>query len=66
MSDTPSGLEEYMPCVYKEDDLKVLLRSKAHWGQMAGMDASGESVFLVYQPGPIVNELTIRSSESDI
>nr|XP_040026301.1 zinc finger protein ZFMSA12A isoform X2 [Gasterosteus aculeatus aculeatus] len=40
MSDTPSGLEEYMPCVYKEDDLKVLLRSKAHWGQMAGMDAS--------------------------
>ncbi|XP_034411634.1 zinc finger protein ZFMSA12A isoform X2 [Cyclopterus lumpus] len=38
MSDTPSLLEEYMQCVSKEDDLKVLLRSKAHCGKMAEMD----------------------------
>ncbi|XP_029309254.1 uncharacterized protein LOC115022414 [Cottoperca gobio] len=40
ISDTPSVLEEYMPCVSKADDLKVLLRSKAHCGKMAKMDTS--------------------------
>ncbi|KAA8587456.1 hypothetical protein FQN60_016318, partial [Etheostoma spectabile] len=30
ISDTPSVLEEYMQCVSKADDLKVLLRSKSH------------------------------------
>ncbi|TNN50159.1 hypothetical protein EYF80_039648 [Liparis tanakae] len=38
MSDTPSVLEEYMHCVSKDDDLKVLLRSKARRGRMAEMD----------------------------
>ncbi|XP_056276875.1 zinc finger protein ZFMSA12A isoform X2 [Pseudoliparis swirei] len=38
MSDPPSVLEEYMQCVSKDDDLKVLLRSKARCGRMAEMD----------------------------
>ncbi|KAL7386070.1 hypothetical protein ABVT39_003770 [Epinephelus coioides] len=40
ISDTPSVLEEYMQCVSKADDLKVLLRSKAHSDKMAKMDTS--------------------------
>ncbi|XP_049454417.1 zinc finger protein ZFMSA12A-like isoform X2 [Epinephelus fuscoguttatus] len=40
ISDTPSVLEEYMQCVSKTDDLKVLLRSKAHSDKMAKMDTS--------------------------
>ncbi|XP_041805797.1 zinc finger protein ZFMSA12A [Chelmon rostratus] len=43
ISDTPSVLEEHMQCVPKADDLKVLLRSKAHCGKMAKMDTSAPS-----------------------
>ncbi|XP_037643837.1 zinc finger protein ZFMSA12A isoform X1 [Sebastes umbrosus] len=38
--DTPSVLEEYMQCVSKADDLKVLLRSKAHCGKIPMMDTN--------------------------
>ncbi|KAF3858580.1 hypothetical protein F7725_011781, partial [Dissostichus mawsoni] len=40
IGDTPSALEESMQCVSKADDLKVLLRSKAHLSQMYTMDTS--------------------------
>ncbi|XP_023277623.1 uncharacterized protein LOC111666513 [Seriola lalandi dorsalis] len=43
ISDTSSVLEEYMQCVTKADDLKVLLRSKVHHGKMAKMDSSDPS-----------------------
>lgn len=72
ISDTPSVLEEYMQCVSKADDLKVLLRSKAHRGKMTKMDTRCKSVCLGYQPGcimfilvlkPSLNELVMNSSE---
>ncbi|XP_040912151.1 TERF1-interacting nuclear factor 2-like [Toxotes jaculatrix] len=40
ISDTSSVLEEYMQCVTKADDLKVLLKSEVHHGKMAKMDSS--------------------------
>ncbi|XP_034087881.1 TERF1-interacting nuclear factor 2-like isoform X2 [Gymnodraco acuticeps] len=40
IGDTPSALEESMQCASKADDLKVLLRSKAHLSQMYTMDTS--------------------------
>ncbi|XP_037314155.2 zinc finger protein ZFMSA12A isoform X1 [Pungitius pungitius] len=68
MSDTPSGLEEYMQCVYKEDDLKVLLRSKAHCGKMADMDASVPSpseqqLFSSLSSPPSLLESTAKDAE---
>ncbi|KAM8849445.1 uncharacterized protein AB9W97_021164 isoform 2-T2 [Spinachia spinachia] len=70
MSDTPPGLEEYMQCVYKEDDLKVLLRSKAHCGQMAEMDASVTSpseqqLFSSLSSPPSLLESTANDAESN-
>ncbi|TDH06194.1 hypothetical protein EPR50_G00129790 [Perca flavescens] len=44
ISDTPSVLEEYMQCVSKADDLKVLLRSKAHRDKMTKMDTRLPSI----------------------
>ncbi|XP_051262727.1 zinc finger protein ZFMSA12A isoform X1 [Dicentrarchus labrax] len=44
ISDTPSVLEEYMQCVSKADDLKVLLRSRAHCDKTAKMDTSVPSL----------------------
>nr|XP_046263585.1 zinc finger protein ZFMSA12A isoform X2 [Scatophagus argus] len=43
ISDTSSMLEEYMQCVSKADDLKVLLRSKAHHDKMAKIDTNAPS-----------------------
>ncbi|XP_067384981.1 zinc finger protein ZFMSA12A-like isoform X1 [Channa argus] len=43
ISDTPCILEEYMQCITKSDDLKTLLRSKAHYDKMAKMDTSVSS-----------------------
>ncbi|XP_071758274.1 uncharacterized protein LOC139913993 [Centroberyx gerrardi] len=40
ISDTPSMLEEYMQCLSKAEDLKVLLRSKKCVGKLAKIDAS--------------------------
>jgi len=51
MSDPPSVLEEYMQCVSKDDNLKVLLRSKARCGRMAEMDTGGKSACLGYPSG---------------
>ncbi|KAK5859659.1 hypothetical protein PBY51_021198 [Eleginops maclovinus] len=48
IGDTPTALEEYMQCVSKANDLKVLLRSKAHLSKMNTMDTSGKSVFPGY------------------
>lgn len=46
ISDTSSVLEEYMQCVSETDNLKELLRRKAHCGKMAKMDTDGKSVCL--------------------
>ncbi|XP_036939789.1 zinc finger protein ZFMSA12A-like [Acanthopagrus latus] len=43
ISDAPSVLEEYMKPESKADELKVLLRSKAHCDEMAKMDTSVHS-----------------------
>lgn len=51
ISDTPSILDEYMQCVTKTDDLKILLRSKVHRDKMAKMDSTGKSLYMGYQPG---------------
>lgn len=46
INDTPSVPEEYMQCVSKADDFKVLLRSMMKNGKLARMNASGKSAFL--------------------
>lgn len=51
ISDTPSVLEEYMQCVTKPEDLKILLRCKANRDKMVKMENNGESACLENQPG---------------
>ncbi|XP_054452266.1 zinc finger protein ZFMSA12A isoform X2 [Anoplopoma fimbria] len=70
MSDAPSVLEEYMQCVSKEDDLKVLLRSKAHCGKMAEMDTgvpspSEQQLFSSLSLPPSLRETTTKDVESN-
>ncbi|XP_073346545.1 uncharacterized protein [Pagrus major] len=43
ISDAPSVLEEYMKCESEADELKVLLRRKAHCGKIARVDTSVHS-----------------------
>ncbi|XP_075954099.1 uncharacterized protein LOC142956407 isoform X2 [Anarhichas minor] len=69
MSDTPSVLEEFMQCVSKEDDLKVLLRSKARCGKMAEMDTgvpspSEQRLFSSLSLPPSLQETTAEDAES--
>lgn len=42
ISDTPSVPEEFMQCVSKADDFKVLLRGTMQRGKLAKMNASGK------------------------
>jgi len=48
-----------MLCETKNDDLKVLLRSKVCRGQMAKMDSSGKSVCLKYEPTITITNIII-------
>nr|XP_033505974.1 zinc finger protein ZFMSA12A-like [Epinephelus lanceolatus] len=70
ISDTPSVLEEYMQCVSKADDLKVLLRSKAHSGKMAKMDTSVPSpseqrLFSSLSLPPLPQETNAKDADSN-
>ncbi|XP_031162660.1 zinc finger protein ZFMSA12A-like isoform X1 [Sander lucioperca] len=69
ISDTPSVLEEYMQCVSKADDLKVLLRSKAHRGKMTKMDTrlpsiSEQRLFSSLSLPPSLREANTKDVES--
>ncbi|XP_049931045.1 zinc finger protein ZFMSA12A isoform X1 [Epinephelus moara] len=70
ISDTPSVLEEYMQCVSKADDLKVLLRSKAHSDKMAKMDTSVPSpseqrLFSSLSLPPLPQETNAKHADSN-
>ncbi|KAK2895660.1 hypothetical protein Q8A73_015148 [Channa argus] len=64
ISDTPCILEEYMQCITKSDDLKTLLRSKAHYDKMAKMDTSEQRLISSLSHLSSLKEIKVKNVQS--
>ncbi|XP_026229362.1 zinc finger protein ZFMSA12A-like [Anabas testudineus] len=70
ISDAPCVLEEYMQCVTKTDDFKILLRSEVHCDKMAKMDStvsssSEQQLFSSLSHLPLLREINNQGAECE-